>query len=127
MNNAEFWKWFWGIMGPAILALLTWVGNSVKGWLKNKIKTSKYNTFLGTINDIVFNAIYCVSQTYVDDLKKDGKFDKEAQQIAKEKAYAIICTQLTPQLQKFIQENFVDVKEFIMNLIEAKICISKNQ
>ena len=78
------------------------------------------------IGDIVVNAVLCITQTFVDDLKKNNQFTDICKQEAKDKAYAIVISQLTPKLQKFIQDNFGDVKEYIMNLIEAKICILKN-
>ena len=56
-----------------------------------------------------------------DTLKKEGKFDEAAQKEAKEKAYAIITGQLTEELRKYITDNFGDMKEYLMNQIEAMI------
>ena len=54
-------------------------------------------------------------------MKKAGTWDSQAAEEAKQKAYNIIMTQLTPELQQYITDNFGDMKEYIMNLIETTI------
>ena len=63
----------------------------------------------------------------VCEVKKDGKFDKEAQEEAKRRAICIINGQLTKDMKKFITENFGDIEEWIGKKIEAVIYNLKNQ
>lgn len=125
MNDVEFWKLFWSIMGPLILGALTWIGNSFRKWASSKAKNEKDRELINKINDIIFDAVISITQSFVDTLKKNNGFTPEAQQEAKEKAYAIINSQLTVELKQFIQDNYGDVKEFIMNKIEAVLWQTK--
>lgn len=72
------------------------------------------------------SAVQTVFQEFVDTMKKNGKFDEAAQKEAKERAYNIIINQLTPELQNYIKENFGDIKDYIMNQIEAMVYQLKN-
>lgn len=72
------------------------------------------------------SAVQTVFQEFVDTMKKNGKFDEAAQKEAKERAYNIIINQLTPELQNYIKENFGDMKDYIMNQIEAMVYQLKN-
>ena len=72
------------------------------------------------------SAVQTGFQEFVDTMKKNGKFDEAAQKEAKERAYNIIINQLTPELQNYIKENFGDMKDYIMNQIEAMVYQLKN-
>ena len=99
----------------------SWLVVVLTNWLNTKIKDKKVAKWATDITNIVFNSVSCVFQTFVEALKKSGNFDKQAQEEAKQKAYNIIMTQLTPELQKYITDNFGDMKEYLMNLIESTI------
>ena len=65
-------------------------------------------------------------QTYVQSLKASGSFDSQAQSIALGKAKAIIESELTEDLKRFIGENYGDVASWIGNAIETSIYKLKN-
>ena len=117
----QFWVIFWSAVGIIITGLATWLVTIITNWLNSKIKDKKVAKWATDITNIVFNAVSCVFQTFVETLKKQDKFDKQAQEEAKQKAYNIIMTQLTPELQQYITDNFGDMQQYIMNLIETTI------
>lgn len=117
----EVWKIIISAVGIIITGLASWLVVVLTNWLNTKIKDKKVAKWATDITNIVFNSVSCVFQTFVEALKKQGKFDKQAQEEAKQKAYNIIMTQLTPELQKYITDNFGDMKEYLMNLIESTI------
>lgn len=117
----ELWKIILSAVGILVTGLMTWLVAVVTNWFNSKIKDKKVAKFMSDITEIVFNGVSCVFQTFVDSLKKANKFDKQAQEEAKQKAFAIIMTQLTPELQEYIQDNFGDVQTYIMNRIESTI------
>lgn len=117
----ELWKIILSAVGILVTGLMTWLVAVVTNWFNSKIKDKKVAKFMSDITEIVFNGVSCVFQTFVDSLKKANKFDKQAQEEAKQKAFAIIMTQLTPELQEYIQNNFGDVQTYIMNRIESTI------
>ncbi len=117
----DFWTILWSAVGIIVTGLMTWLVSVITSFFNKKIKNNQAAKWASDITNIVFNAVTNIFQTYVDALKKAGKFDKQAQDEAKQKAYNIIMTQLTPELQEYIQNNFGDMKEYIMNLIESVI------
>ena len=60
-------------------------------------------------------------------MKNSGTFDEKAQKNAKERAMAIIHSQLTPELQSFIQSNYGDIEEWLKNQIEVVLYNLKKQ
>lgn len=117
----DFWTILWSAVGIIVTGLMTWLVSVITNFFNKKIKNNQAAKWASDITNIVFNAVTNIFQTYVEALKKEGKFDKQAQDEAKQKAYNIIMTQLTPELQEYIQNNFGDMKEYIMNLIESVI------
>lgn len=117
----QLWTILWSAVGIIITGLMTWLVTVITNFFNKKIKNNQVAKWASDLTTIVFNAVSCIFQTYVETLKKAGKFDKQAQEEAKEKAYVIIMTQLTPELQEYITNNFGDMKEYIMNLIESTI------
>lgn len=92
-----------------IYAILTYV----------KIKVG--NKHLNDAIDIVLDAVDKVSQTFVDQLKKQGNFTPEKQKEAFEKAVKDIKEQMTDQVLKYIEKNFCNVDLWIKNKIESYI------
>jgi len=117
----QFYAILWSVLGTALTALVTWLTATGISFLNQKIKDKKLARWSSEVFQIIMNAVQTVFQSYVETLKEKGKFDAEAQKEAKERAYKIITTQLTPELQEYITSNFGDMKEYIMNQIEAMI------
>lgn len=65
-------------------------------------------------------------QTYVEALKKEGSFNKNAQLIALNKAKDIVLAQLSDDIKDYINKNFGDVDTWINTQIEASINTLKN-
>lgn len=117
----QFWIVFWGVIGTVATGLATWLTTVIVGWLNNKIKDKKLARWSSEVFQIIMGAVETVFQTFVDTMKKAGKFDEAAAKEAKEKALTIIESQLTEELRKYITDNFGDMKEYLMNQIEAVI------
>lgn len=117
----QLWTILWSAVGIIVTGLMTWLVTVITNFFNKKIKNNQVAKWATDITNITLNAVSCVFQSFVETLKKQGKFDKEAQDMAKQKAYEIIMTQLTPELKKYIEDNFGDMKEYIMNLIETTI------
>lgn len=121
MNLDAFWPIFWGIIGTIGTGLATWLTTMLVSWLNTKIKDRKLARWSSEVSMIIMNAVQTIFQEFVDTMKKNGTWNSEAAKEAKEKAYSIIVGQLTTELQNYITENFGDMKEWIMNQIEAMI------
>ena len=121
MDMSAFWPIFWSIIGTIGTGLATWLTTYIVGLLNQKIKDKKLARWSSELFQIIMSAVQTVFQEFVDTMKKAGKFDEEAAKEAKERAYKIITSQLTPELQSYITSNFGDMKEYLMNQIEAMI------
>ena len=118
---AELTAILWSILGTILTAIVGWLCTTAIMWLNSKIKNEKLARWSSAVTQIIFNAVQSVQQTFVDTMKKAGKFDEAAAKEAKEKAMAIIESELTGELRKYIEDNFGDIKEYLMNQVEAII------
>lgn len=126
MDLNQFYAILWSIIGTIGTGLATWLTALLVNFLNQKIKDKKIARWSTDLFQIVMSAVQTVFQEFVDTMKKNGKFDEAAQKEAKERAYNIIINQLTPELQNYIKENFGDMKDYIMNQIEAMVYQLKN-
>ena len=117
---------FYGALLTVITGLVGWATERLIVWLNGKIKDRKVAKMSSDIINIVSDAVKQIFQTFVETLKKNGKFDKEAQKEAKDKAMKVIMDQLTPELISYIQDNFGNVQEYLSNKIEAVLFDLKN-
>lgn len=96
---------------------------------KSQIDDNKKNLdFANTLSkalDIVTTTVKYVSQTYVDDLKKQGKFDTVAQEEALKKAIETIQSQLDEDTKELLITAYGDLQTWIRVQIEAAIKDSK--
>lgn len=76
--------------------------------------------------DIILDTVDTISQTFVDDLKKDGKFDKDKQKEALEKAINQAKKLMSEEVISLIIEKYNDLDEWIRTQIEAYIKAKKN-
>lgn len=123
----EFKEIILGVLGTLAAGLATWLTTVIVTWLNKKIKDKQLATWATAVTTIVLNAVQAVFQSFVDALKKDGKFDKAKQEEAKERALEIIKAQLTDELKKYIMDNFGDLDVFLNEKVEAIIYQLKNK
>lgn len=115
------------VVSAVVLPLISIGGTYLIKWINSKIKNQEYAKLLSDATNIVLNAVRSVSQTYVDSLKSSGSFNKEAQEIALNKAKEIAMAQMGSDLKKFIEENFGSIESWLTNQIEASINLIKKE
>ena len=67
------------------------------------------------------DAVYATTQTYVDDLKKSGSFDKDAQLHALAMSLSTLLGSLSQGAKDYIQKNFGDAETYLTGRIEAEV------
>ena len=117
----------WSAVGIVVTGLVSWAVSVLIQFLNSKIKNEKIRKFATQVTTIISGAVQAISQEFVDTLKKQGKFNAEAANEAKEKALAIIKGQLTTELTDYISESFGDVEKYIEEQIEAVLYQLKNK
>lgn len=93
--------------------------------LKQKTNDDTTKKYLDMLNDTIASAVLTTTQTYVEALKKEGKFDLEAQKIAFAKTYEAVMKMLTDEAKKYIVESVGDLETYITNKIEAEVKLTK--
>lgn len=115
-----------GVVSVVVTGLVGWGVTALTTLINSKIKDKKASNYLNTITTLTANAVKEVYQTYAETLKKEGKFDSDAQKIALENCLKIIQSQLAPELITYITDNFGDMKDYLISLIESTIYSLKN-
>lgn len=109
------------LVTAVVIPVISLLGAKLVSWLSTKIKNEKANKMIKTATEIVVSAVKTVFQTYVDALKKEGKFDKESQILALTKAKGIALSQMTEDVKEFIQTNYGELDLWLTIQIEATI------
>ncbi len=82
---------------------------------------------LAEVTDAVTTAVAYTSQTYVDALKKDGIFDKEAQAAALQKSLKKTVSLLSQSARSVLGEIYGDLDAYLTSRIEAEVRKQKQQ
>ena len=77
--------------------------------------------FLTEATDAVSTAVTYTSQTFVDALKKEGKFDKNKQQEALEKSLDKAISLLSEPAKKALEGIYGDLAAYLTSKIEAEV------
>jgi hypothetical protein len=93
--------------------------------LKQKTKDETAKKYLDMLNETISNAVLATTQTYVESLKKQGKFDTEAQKAAFKQTYDAVMKVLTDDAIEYITESVGDLETYITNKIEADVQLCK--
>lgn len=109
------------IVTAVVIPLITLLGSKLIKWISSKIDNEKTEKYITNATTIVLDAVRCVFQTYVDTLKKEGSFDRDAQLTALNKAKDIVLAQLSEDVRDYIKTNFGDVDAWVTTQIEASI------
>ena len=88
---------------------------------------SKYSEIIYGLENIVNKAVITTNQTLVNELKKQGKFDKEAMQEAYKRTYESIVASLSQSFFEYIDEETIDVDALLKNMIETSVNWNKEK
>ena len=116
-----------------VLYPLILIGGTYLIYLANvKIKEMKERTdndlakkYLDMLNDTIFNAVLATTQTYVEALKKEGKFDLDAQQAAFKMTYDNVMAVMTDEQKKYLTAAVGDIETYVSTKIEAQVKMTK--
>lgn len=110
-----------GAIGLGLASLIGWGFTELNKWLATKTKNEKLFKVTQIAQQLVQDAVKSVQQTFVEQLKKDGKFDADKQKEALELALKKVIANLTPEVEKVLKEAYGDIVEWLTNLIESFI------
>lgn len=88
---------------------------------------NKYSGIIYALENIVNKAVITTNQTFVNELKKQGKFDKEAMQEAYRRTYESIIASLSQSFFEYIDEETIDIDVLLKNMIETSVNWNKER
>ncbi len=118
------------VLTAAVLVLATHGVSLLKKVAENAatgVENAKKQGFIMEITGAITGAVAATSQTYVDGLKKAGKFDADAQKEAVKKALAACLNSISPAALNFIVESYEDVQNYLTTRIEAEVREQKSK
>lgn len=89
--------------------------------LQEKVDSDLADKYIQMLTDTICVCVIATNQTYVESLKKQGKFDKEAQQKAFEMTLEAVLSILSEEAKEYLTVIYGDLNEYIMQLIEAQV------
>ena len=89
--------------------------------IKAKVENEKISNTLDQVVSMVLDCVEKVNQTYVDSLKKNGKFTKEASEKAFKMCKETALAMLSEDAKKIIAMVYGDVDTYLDTLIEATV------
>lgn len=136
-GNMEFSEVLNYILYVVLTAILPVVATYTVNLIKAKIKESnviadatKNENIAKLIEDAlsdVMDAVLYTNQIYVDALKSSGKFDKDAQKNAFNRAYAEALAMISDESKKIIEQVYGSFDKWLKLKIETSVNIAKRQ
>lgn len=115
---------------PLLGILTTYIVKLVNAKI-NEISSTKDSElekkYLNMLSDTITECVIATTQTYVEALKKEGKFDKAAQETAFNKTYTAVLAILSDEAKEYLTEAIGDLHLYITQRIEAEVKKSKTE
>jgi len=114
-----------GLVGIAFTVASAILVPMLVAWLKSKTKNEVLEKAIDRAGKIIINAANTTTQTYVEALKKAGKFDKEAQAAAFKMTMDAVMKLLNEETKQAIIETYGDLNEWLTTAIESAVFEAK--
>ena len=116
------------VLAPLVIAISSFLIALIRQQtvrIEAKIKDEKTKRLIEIAEGVVSQVVISVTQTYVESLKAEGTFDKNAQMAAFEESKDKIYLMLTDETMKAVQDNYGNIEEWIKTKIEETVNKSK--
>lgn len=95
--------------------------------IKSKVQHSKAQQYLDRAAEYMSSAVAMTNQTFVDQLKKDGKFDADAQAAAFQMAMNSWLEMLSDEMKDVIVEEVGNFEAWAEAMLEARVSYHKGE
>lgn len=104
--------------------LLTYI-NKKKLALQQEMDNELVTKYTDMLEDTIIQCVRATNQTFVESLKKEGKFDEVAQKEAFTRTFNNVMAILNTDCYEFLAEMTGDIEKYIENKIEAEVNFAK--
>ena len=130
----EWLELLYDILKVCIIPLLGVTTTYIVKYLKSKEKeindkldNDTAEKYISMLSFTIQECVTATTQTYVESLKKQGKFDAEAQKTAFEMTYNAVLNVLTEDAKDYLTAVYGDLGAYMTNKIEAEVQNTKNE
>lgn len=110
-----------GIVVAMIIRAVNAKKSELSAATDNQLAQKYINLLASTITDCVI----ATNQTYVDALKEQNAFTKEAQEEALSRTYHAVIAILSVEARKYLENIYGDLNTYILTKIEAEVNVNK--
>ncbi len=112
------------LLGILTAYFVKWV-NAKSAEIQHKVDNDTADKYIAMLDDTICACVIATTQTYVEALKKDNAFTKEAQKEAFDLTFNAVMSVLTDEAKKYLSEVYGDLTAYITNKIEAEVSLNK--
>lgn len=93
--------------------------------IKEQTDNDLYDKYIDMLISTIETCVIATNQTYVDELKKQGKFGPEEHDIAYHKTFDAVKALLSEEAQKYLATIYGDLDFYISQLIQESVRVNK--
>lgn len=108
------------LLGALTIYAVRWINAKTKK-ISKETDNEILDKYLKMLSETITKCVIATNQTYVETLKKQGKFDEEAQKIAFQKTYEAVITIISDDAMEYLVSSVGDFETFLMESIEAEV------
>lgn len=112
------------LLGVLTTFIIKWI-NVKSDQIQKNNDNALANKYIQMLTDTINSCVIATNQTYVESLKKQGKFDAEAQKQAFEQTTQAVLTILSQEAKDYLANIYGDLDKYISEKIEASVNINK--
>lgn len=113
------------LLGVLTTFIVKWI-NVKSNQIQKNNDNALANKYIQMLTDTINSCVIATNQTYVESLKKQGKFDVEAQKQAFEQTTQAVLTILSQEAKDYLANIYGDLDKYISEKIEASVNINKS-
>ena len=109
---------------PLLAVLTTYIVKYIQvksAEITSKSENELVDKYVNMLSYTISSCVVATNQTYVESLKKQGKFDAEAQKIAFNMTLEAVLEILSEDAKEYLSEAFGDLNAYITSQIEASV------
>ena len=112
------------MLGVLTTYAIKWLNAKEKETLA-KVDNDLADKYIAMVYQTIRDCVSATTQTYVDSLKKQGKFDAEAQKHAFKLSYDAVMATLTEDAKEYLTAAYGDLTVYLTSKIEAEVKAQK--
>lgn len=108
-----------------VVAMIIRAVNAKKSELSAATDNQLAQKYINLLANTITDCVIATNQTYVDALKEQNAFDKEAQEEALSRTYHAVIAILSAEARKYLESIYGDLNTYILTKIEAEVNMNK--